>query len=113
MFSALPITVAFITMFAATFALMLIEKRRWYAAERPALITGLVAAVYCVAAGLFLIVGWQDPLAGAATEEVVHRRGTGLVILIIRFWPYALIGLGGYFAYSTFDLLRSGMPRRY
>jgi hypothetical protein len=65
-----------------------------------------LAAAYCFVAGLFLLSGWSDPLAAAdpaAMNEAASRsRGRGGIILIaISYWPYVLIGLGGYFAFHT------------
>jgi hypothetical protein len=104
MFTGQYIAIAFLTMFAAIGAFLLIEKRRWLLAERPVLLLGLVASGYCIAAGLFLLSGWQDPLGVASSLEVAHAatshggRG-GVAILVIRFWPYVLIGLGSYCGY--------------
>jgi hypothetical protein len=67
---------------------------------------GFGAAVYCIAAGLFLMVGWQDPLVAIAPEELarystMHRGKSSTIILAVRFWPYVLIGLGGYFSFAS------------
>jgi len=64
---------------------------------------GLCASLYCVAAGLHLLSGWEDPISGADPEAVGNaasrgRGRGGIIILLIRFWPYALIVLGGWWA---------------
>lgn len=109
MFTAKVIAISFITMFAAVPVFAFLEKRRLLA--RAALVIGLAASLYCVAAGLFLVAGWQDPFAGADPELYARASATrggkgGIILLAIRFWPYVLIGLGGYFAYNTFMILR-------
>ena len=76
---------------------------------------GLAASLYCVAAGLSLAVDWQDPFAAADPERLArasapHGGRGGLVVFAIRFWPYVLIGLGGYFGYNNFAMLRF-MPK--
>lgn len=105
MFSAQFITIFFAAMLLAVGALVLIQKRGWIAIEGIILAVGLGAAVYCVAAGVFLLSGWQDPFASASSQEVGQAAAThggrgGVVILAIRFWPYVLMGLGSYFGYG-------------
>jgi len=61
----------------------------------------LLSALYCVAAGVYLLVDWVDPVVNANTEYTPHGRGSGFIVLMIRFWPYVLIGLGGVVAYNA------------
>ena len=74
---------------------------------------GFIASLYCVIAGIVLLSGWQDPLAGADPSEVVkafvrHRKGGSVILLMkfIEFVPYVLIGAGGFFSYTNFSILR-------
>jgi hypothetical protein len=104
MFAAYPIAIAFVAMFAAAFPIEWLEKKGHDSIVRALLITSLISGTYCLAAGAHLLGGWQDPFAAAAPQELASassgRRG-GLIILMIRFWPYVLIGLGGYAMYNT------------
>ena len=64
---------------------------------------GCVASIYCLLAGSDLALGWQDLLAGASAQQLgqpaaSHGGRDGIVIFAIRFWPFLLIGLGGYMA---------------
>jgi hypothetical protein len=63
----------------------------------------LLAGLYLLACGIDLAIGWQDPFANvsaADVAEVHHGRRGGLLILLVRVWPYALITLGLYFTYN-------------
>ena len=105
MFPGQLIAAAFVGIFVAIFALQFAETRRWLTISKVLPVVGLVASVYCVAAGLSLIAGWHDPLAKTSAEQIGHAAATsrgkgGLVLIAIRFWPYVLIGLGGFCAYS-------------
>lgn len=123
MFSAKTIAIAFVSMFAGTFLLMLSVKlkQRWL--EIVGLVIVPAASLFCVAAALFLWGDWQDPFASAnvSAEQLgraagSHRGRGGIVILAIKFWPYVLGGLGAYFAYNTIGALlyefRSSKTRR-
>ena len=79
--------------------------------------TGLFASVYCFVAGIVLLTGWQNPLTNADPHTIatVSIKGSGrgwIVILAIAFWPYILIGLGGYFAYLYQGMLLSFIKKR-
>jgi hypothetical protein len=94
--------------FASIFLAMLLDWRNMYRASNVILVFGLIAGIYCVAAGIFLAIGWQDPFANAniSSEELapayVRGRGRGgLVILAIKYWPYVLIGYGAFFIYHS------------
>lgn len=105
MFPEHLIAAAFVGMFVVIFVMQFAETRRWLTISKVLPVVGLAASVYCVAAGLSLIAGWQDPLTNASTEQIVHVAATargkgGLLLIMVRFWPYALIGLGGFLAYA-------------
>ena len=113
MFSGKIIAIAFVSMFASTELLALSEKlkQRWL--ETTGVVIGLTASLYCTAAAIFLWGDWQDPFAAAniAAEDLgnaaARGRGRGgIVLLAIKYWPYVLGGLGLYFAYNNFWLLR-------
>jgi hypothetical protein len=90
---------------------LFVEKRQIRKLPTLVLVVGLIASMYCLSAGIFLFFDWQDPLAAASTEQIAnasmkHGGKGGIVILAIKYWPYVLIGLGGYFSYSYFQILR-------
>ena len=95
------------------------RKIAWTGALISALVTGaigLMASLYCMTAGIFLLTDWQDPFGTADPQQLArasaaHGGKGGIVVLAIRFWPYVLIGSGGYFAYNSFAILRM-MPGR-
>jgi len=106
------IAVGFITMFGAVFLFLLTEKMGWLRPQRAIVAISLLAALYCVAAGVSLHFGWQDPFASAdpthyARASASGRGGGGIILLAIRFWPYVLIGLGGIFGYHALRILRA------
>lgn len=110
MFSAELITFFFIAMFVGVFVFLFFEKRGATTLAKSSMALVCVASVYCFLAGLFLAVGWEDPLAKVSATEVghaaaAHGRRSGIVVLAIRFWPYVLIGLGGYMAFYSIPIL--------
>lgn len=82
--------------------------------EPVALWLSFLCGLYCVFAGIALEADWVDPFSTAAPSDLAKASAThggkgGLIILIIRIWPYFLIGLGGYIVY----LSGTGLLRRY
>jgi hypothetical protein len=111
MFTAKLITIFLIAMFASIGIYLFVEKRQIRKLATLVLVVGLIASMYCLSAGIFLFFGWHDPLAAATTEQIAnasvkHGGKGGIVILAIKYWPYVLIGSGGYFSYSYFQILR-------
>lgn len=116
MFAAKVIAVCFVTMLAAIGLFTFFDKRGLKGAANAALMIGLLASLYCIAAGIFLLTDWQDPFATADPQQLAKASAThggrgGIVVLAIRFWPYVLIGSGSYFAYNSFAIIR--MMRRH
>jgi len=116
-FTAKMIAVCVVVMIAAIGSFTFFDKRGLVGAAKTSLVIGLLASLYCLAAGLFLLTDWQDPFATAdpaalARTSATHGGKGGIVVLAIRFWPYVLIGLGGYFSYSSFSILRMMLRRR-
>lgn len=110
LFPASAITVAFLGLFVGTGALVICMDRRWRRTEAVVAWTILAFAIYCVAAGIHLQTGWEDPLASASASQLssasVRGRGRGgIIVLAIRYWPYVLIGLGAFFAYNVGSVL--------
>jgi L-asparagine transporter-like permease len=111
MFTTKVIAVCFVTMLAAIGPFTFFEKRGLDTAAKAILVIALLASLYCIAAGIFLLTDWQDPFATTAPQQLAKASAThggrgGIVVLAIRFWPYVLIGSGGYFAYNSFDMIR-------
>jgi hypothetical protein len=55
-----------------------------------------LVSVYCFFAGLMLYTGWTNPLAGADPNSlgrtaVAGHGGGGLLLLMIAYWPHALM----------------------
>lgn len=69
---------------------------------------GLIAALFCVVAGLNLLSGWEG-LGDPELQEIFHEaRGVYILIpLAIAFWPIILavygLGLGGIFLSNLKD----------
>lgn len=107
LFDAKTIAIAFISMFASIWIIMMIQKLKWQRVEDLLTALGLVASLYCIVAAIFLWGDWHDPLATSefSAQELgkasASGRGRGgLLILAVRFWPYVLGGVGAYFAYN-------------
>ena len=110
MFSSEVITFFFISVFASIYLFQLLHKFRAISLAKIIVAFGCFSSIYCVLAGLFLAFGWQDPLSTASTEMVTrtslsHGGRGGLLVAVIRYWPYVLIGLGIYTAYQNAQLL--------
>jgi hypothetical protein len=107
--SAPVIATAFVAMpLSGAFLAWGLNSRRFWLAKF-ATIVGLSGALICVTAGLFMLPAWADPLAGqdvSARAAVSGRGGGGVVIMAIKFWPYVLVGLGGYVAYHSYQNLK-------
>lgn len=111
MFAAKMIAVGFIAMFAGCLLGIVAAKRGWVSTYRVSAWLVLAAALYFVAAGIALHFDWHDPLASATPQQIGQAsgkaRGRGwLLLLVIKFWPYVLMALGGYAAYHSFQSLR-------
>lgn len=117
MFSAELITFFFIGMFAGVFAFQFFDKRGATTLAKVAVALVCIASIYCVLAGLFLAIGWRDPIATVSANDIAEAvsspggRG-GIAIFAIRFWPFVLIGLGGYMAYYGIQLMLSMLRKR-
>ena len=91
--------------------------KRWIWFDNGVQFITLLCGLYCVSAGIYLLSGWVDPFAAVDGQELgkVAARGggrSGIFILAIRFWPWVLIGLGGFFAWATAGVLKQLAFRR-
>lgn len=50
----------------------------------------LVASVYLVLSGAYLLNGWRNPFEGHGPV-----RGPVIALIAVRYWPYALMLIGG------------------
>lgn len=96
-----------IIMFIGVGLMIVTQKMGWARLNLIVLWIGLLASLYCLTVGIFLYFNWHNPLANIDPSEIgrisskARGRG-GIILLAIRFWPFVLIGLGGYFAYHYF-----------
>jgi len=101
MFSASVTVAAFLLMFLPVFGLEFLGRRRRIATLRLVAGIGLASAVYCAAAGIALLSGWEHSLAAAdpAGWQAMVAHGhdnTALVARAIGLWPYGLLVVGGF-----------------
>ena len=73
---------------------------------KPVLIFEIITYSYLIICGLYLLSGWVDPFASADPSQLGRAAAKsggkgGIVILIIKFWPYILIGWGSYALFQT------------
>ena len=72
MFTAKVIAVCFVAMVAAIYPFTFFDKRGHVSAAKAALVIGLIASLYCIAAGIFLLTDWQDPFATADPQQLAR-----------------------------------------
>lgn len=67
-----------------------------------------VCALTCTFIGIYMAIDWVDPFQGADTSRAatLHGGRGGLFIMMIRWWPYMLIALGGYISYNCLHLVK-------
>lgn len=115
MFSPWMIATSFIAMFASVLPLQYAIKNNRHLLAKLTILIGLFLSIYCISAGAMLLQGWHDPFAMANPDQVRHAatshggRG-GIIIFAIRYWPYLLIGIGGYFGFSYLSMFLSYIP---
>tara|TARA_Y100000768_G_C23639392_1_gene523371 strand:- start:240 stop:581 length:342 start_codon:yes stop_codon:yes gene_type:complete len=100
MFSAKIITITFLSTVFGIFIIEYLEnKPKLKIILKILLLIFIIFSIYNLLAGLNLWFGWEDPLSKATPEQIGRagaRRGGGLLILIISFWPYILTFLSAY-----------------
>lgn len=112
MFEGKAIAFFMLTSFGSIFLCRFLEQQGAFRAAKFVMIYSVAAAMYCVAAGLWLAVDWHDPLAAAsdnaaASGAVGHGRRGGLILVLIVYWPYALMAFGAYFGYLSARVVSS------
>ena len=103
MFSAKVIATFFIASFLLVFVRAFFENRS-NSILKFVLSIELITYFYLLIAGIYLLVGWVDPMVGAEVSDTsraaASSRGRGgFVILIIKYWPHFLIGLSIFYFY--------------
>ena len=110
MFSAKIITITFLSSFFGIFIVEYLEnKPKFKIILKTLLLIFIFFSIYNLIAGLNLWFGWEDPLSKATPEQMGRtsaRRGGGLVLLFISFWPYILTFVGAYLTWLYFMILR-------
>jgi hypothetical protein len=97
MFTASAISVAFGLLLLALLLVEHIQKRNWPRISLVLFITMLASGIYCLAAGIYLAVDWNDPMAGKDITTIahyVHHPKGWVIIAAVRVWPYVLIVAG-------------------
>ncbi|MBT6047727.1 MAG: hypothetical protein HOG49_13040 [Candidatus Scalindua sp.] len=115
MFSGWIIFYFIIGAFVSNILAQFLGKRTMHRASNVLFVFSLIAGIYCLAAGIFLAAEWQDPFANANISSSTYVRGRGrggLVILVIKYWPYVLIGLGGFIIYHIPFVYRISWKRK-
>tara|TARA_B110000971_G_C19631420_1_gene329330 strand:+ start:113 stop:457 length:345 start_codon:yes stop_codon:yes gene_type:complete len=105
MFTVNIISFFLIGSFVLVFIRDYLEEKELYKFLKFVLILLIIASIYNLLAGSFLLSGWEDPFINADAETLGRtgaRRGGGLILLVIKFWPYFLIGWGGLNLYTIF-----------
>lgn len=101
--------VLFITMFVFVFLVQVKFIQRSKRLSKTLVGITFLGALLCIGIGLYMAIGWTDPFAGVDTTRASASHGGrgGIIVLLIRFWPYALIAYGLYAAYNfSFPLRR-------
>ena len=81
MFAGEIIAVAFVAMFASMYPASWLEEKNLDKLATVFFTIGLIASIYSVITGIFLLVGWEDPLNNADPETLAkastRARGRG------------------------------------
>ena len=110
MFTAKIIAITFLSSFFGIFVVEYLEKKNQYKQIlKIILLTFIIFSIYNFIAGLSMSFGWDDPLSNATPEQqgrTAARRGGGIILLIIKFWPYILTIAGAYLSWLYFMIFR-------
>ena len=110
MFTAKIITITFLSTFFGIFLVQYLENKvKYQKILKIILLVFIIFSIYNFIAGLSMSFGWEDPLSNASPEQkgrTAARRGGGLVLLIISFWPYILTFVGAYMSWLYYMLFK-------
>ena len=103
MFSAKIIFIIIITQVISGF---LGRSGKFKTVEKFFLMLDLISTAILLVIGLDLLIGWIDPMGGASLADNPKPGGRGgFIILIIKYWPYCLIG---WCLYSLYYFVKNG-----
>ena len=110
MFTTKIITITLLSSFFGIFLVNFLEnKKKLEQILKLILIIFILFSIYNFFAGLNMMFGWEDPLFSAKPEQIgraAARRGGGLFLLVISFWPYILTFAGAYIGWLYFTLFK-------
>ncbi len=101
MFSFWPILTAMALALWAPFPGYHFLQRTRLQLGRLFLTIAVAASAFCIMAGIDLLGGWGNPLADVDSGDLArtasgHGGRSGLVLLMIRYWPWCLLALGAW-----------------
>lgn len=107
MFDGGMITLFVFLMFVSILLASYFEKRNAKLKNIIVFMT-LLEGIYFILAGLYMSIGWTNSETWLTTNRWDHigtplRKNGG--IYIYQFWPYILIGLGGFLSYTCIKVL--------
>ena len=87
-----------------------LQSRGFVWTARILMFSALLASIYCVTAGIYLMEGWGDLFIDASGAELgnasARGRGRGgIIIAAIRYWPWVLIVGGSYLGYMQIHIV--------
>ena len=94
MFSANLIAIFVISLFSSIYIVDFFNEKSWHRAEWLIGWLMIIASIYCFTASIWMLGDWIDPLRDVSpsdVDEMINRPKNGLIILIIKFWPYFLL----------------------
>jgi hypothetical protein len=65
----------------------------------------LIAGTYCVIAGIAMVDGWSDSVAGTEAQglgaSAARSRRGGVIVFVYRLWPFVMIGIGALWLFTS------------
>lgn len=92
MFTFWPLFIAFVLSMSGHLIAEQFEK--WKIQSTYIFIISILAGVYLFIGGIYMAVGWHDPIGAADTFKYIHRPRDWVVIQLLRVWPYFLAVVG-------------------
>ena len=103
MITAKIIAISFIGSFVIIWPMTYFQDKEKFEFLKICVTILIIFSAYNLIAGIYLLSGWEDPLSQASGQQqgrAAARRGGGIILLAIKFWPYVLIGWAGYCFYN-------------
>ena len=116
MFPAKLIGVAFVLMFFLPWATEKFQKSASLQQLKFLSTFAFLISVYCFLAGLTMYTGWANPLAAAdphvlGMTAAKGRGGGGLILLMVAYWPHALMAIGLFTGFTWGLTFRNAIHR--